>query len=92
MIEVPIIITEEQINILKIQLAERVSTYKIARKLNRAPSSVYRSIGLAKENLARAEKLLSELKQLGYPEGLEIKKRGARKKREPSDLDAFKFG
>ena len=92
MVKVSIVITEEQINILKIQLAEQISAYKIARKLNRAPSSVYRSIGLAKENLHKVEKVLFELKQLGYPDGLEIKKKRAEKRRKTSEIDAFKFG
>jgi hypothetical protein len=55
--------------ILKLNL-QGLSAYKIARKLNLDPPTVYASLKAAKQNFARADKMLDELKALGWPQNL----------------------
>lgn len=52
--------------ILKLHL-QGLSAYKIARKLNLDPPMVYASLKAAKTNFAETEKMLTELKTLGWP-------------------------
>jgi len=70
--------------ILKLYL-QGLSAYKIARKLNLDPPMVYASLKAAKTNFAEIEKMIKELKALGWPEKLpEIESqisRGAQQKR-----------
>jgi hypothetical protein len=54
---------------LKLNL-QGLSVYKIARRLNLDPPAVYPSLKSAKKNFAAADKMLSELKALGWPEQL----------------------
>jgi len=49
------------------------SAYTIARKLEKDPPTVYRSINNARRKLQEAEKDLEWAKQLGFPEKLESK-------------------
>jgi hypothetical protein len=60
-------ITPEMFEILKLYL-QGLSAYKIARKLNLDPPMVYVSLKAAKTNFAEAEKMIEELKALGWPE------------------------
>jgi hypothetical protein len=53
--------------ILKLHL-QGLSAYKIARMLNQDPPTVYASLKAAKQNFAEADKMLGELKALGWPE------------------------
>ena len=62
-------ITSEMFEILKLYL-QGLSAYKIARKLNLDPPMVYASLKAAKTNFAEAEKMIKELKALGWPEKL----------------------
>ena len=55
--------------ILKLRL-QGFSAYKIARKLNQDPPMVYKSLKAAKRNFAEIDKMLLELKALGWPEKL----------------------
>ena len=55
--------------ILKLNL-QGLSAYKIARKLGLDPPTVYASLSSAKMNFAAADKMLGELKALGWPERL----------------------
>jgi hypothetical protein len=55
--------------ILKLRL-QGFSAYKIARKLNQDPPMVYKSLKAAKRNFAEIDKMLMELKALGWPEKL----------------------
>jgi len=77
-------ITSEMFEILKLYL-QGLSAYKIARKLNLDPPMVYASLKAAKTNFAEAEKMIKELKALGWPEKLpEVEsqsRRGAQQKR-----------
>ena len=60
--------------ILKLRL-HGFSAYKIARKLNQDPPMVYKSLKAGKRNFAEIDKMLMELKGLGWPEKLaEIEK------------------
>ena len=52
--------------ILKLNL-QGFSAYKIARKLDMDPPSVYESLKVAKTNFAYADNMLTELKALGWP-------------------------
>jgi hypothetical protein len=52
--------------ILKLNL-QGFSAYKIARKLDMDPPSVYESLKAAKTNFAYADNMLTELKALGWP-------------------------
>ena len=62
-------ITPEMFQILKLRL-QGLSAYKIARELNLDPPMVYASLKAAKTNFAEAEKMINELKALGWPEKL----------------------
>jgi hypothetical protein len=55
--------------ILKLRL-QGFSAYKIARKLNLDPPTVYRGLSFAEKNFAEVDKMLTELKALGWPEKL----------------------
>jgi len=55
--------------ILKLRL-QGFSAYKIARKLNQDPPMVYKSLKAGKRNFAEIDKMLMELKALGWPEKL----------------------
>ena len=55
--------------ILKLRL-QGFSAYKIARKLNQDPPMVYKSLKAAKQNFAEIDKMLMELKALGWPQKL----------------------
>lgn len=52
--------------ILKLYLQD-LSAYKIARELNLDPPTVYASLKAAKKNFLEVEKMLAELKALGWP-------------------------
>jgi len=89
-------------DILKLNL-QGLSPYKIARKLTMDPPSVYTSLKAAKTNFAEADKMIQELKALGWPNKLTeveqtIRSRSAitrkviQKKPEPSQEIAFKMG
>jgi len=54
---------------LKLRL-QGFSAYKIARKLNLDPPTVYRGLNFAEKNFAEVDKMLAELKALGWPEKL----------------------
>jgi len=96
-------ITTQMFEILKLRL-QGFSAYKIARKLNLDPPTVYRGLNFAEKNFAEVDKMLTELKALGWPEKLpEVEsqiRRGAHQKRtvaqEPlptqSEEIAFKLG
>jgi len=60
-------ITSEMFEILKLYL-QGLSAYKIARKLKLDSPMVYVSLKAAKTNFAEAEKMIEELKALGWPE------------------------
>jgi transcriptional regulator len=62
-------ITPEMFEILKLYL-QGLSAYKIARKLKLDSPMVYASLKAAKTNFAEAEKMIKELKALGWPEKL----------------------
>lgn len=55
--------------ILKLRL-QGFSAYKIARKLNQDPPMVYKSLKAGKRNFAEIDKMVMELKALGWPEKL----------------------
>jgi hypothetical protein len=55
--------------ILKLRL-QGFSAYKIARKLNLDPPTVYRGLNFAEKNFVEVDKMLTELKALGWPEKL----------------------
>jgi len=59
-------ITTQMFEILKLRL-QGYSAYKIARKLNLDPPTVYRGLDFAEKNFATVEKMLIELKTLGWP-------------------------
>jgi hypothetical protein len=52
--------------ILKLHL-QGLSAYRIARKLDLNPPMVYASLKAAKINFAETDKMLAELKALGWP-------------------------
>jgi len=62
-------LTKQMHEILKLHL-QGLSTYKIARMLDQDPPTVYVSLKAAKQNFAEADKMLGELKALGWPEKL----------------------
>jgi hypothetical protein len=55
--------------ILKLRL-QGLSAYKIAKELHMDPPTVYTSLSSAKQNFAAVDKMLGELKALGWPERL----------------------
>lgn len=59
-------ITTEMFQILKLYL-QGLSAYKIARNLGLDPPMVYASLKAAKQNFAEIDKMLAELKALGWP-------------------------
>ena len=52
--------------VLKLYL-QGFSAYRIARKLSLDPPAVYASLKSAKQNFVQADKMLTELKVLGWP-------------------------
>ena len=95
-------LTKQMHEILKLHL-QGLSAYKIARKLNLDPPTVYASLKAAKLNFAQADIMITELKTLGWPLKLpeiekEINNRTAQKKRtrqeQPTSVEeiAFKMG
>ncbi|GEM_PF-4544795 len=59
-------LTKQMHEILKLNL-QGLSAYKIARKLNLDPPTVYASLKAAKLNFALADAMITELKALGWP-------------------------
>ena len=59
-------LTPQMFEILKLHL-QGLSAYKIARKLDLDPPTIYSSLKAAKRNFAKADKMLTELKALGWP-------------------------
>jgi len=96
-------LTEQMFDILKLNL-QGLSPYKIARKLTMDPPSVYISLKAAKTNFAEADKMLADLKALGWPDRLNeveqaIRSRSAITRKivleqmpEPEQEIAFKMG
>jgi len=94
-------LTKQMHEILKLHL-QGLSAYKIARKLNLDPPTVYASLKSAKQNFAQADKMITELKALGWPLKLpEIEKeinskakqkRTAKQQPTPVEEIAFKTG
>jgi len=95
-------LTKQMHEILKLHL-QGLSAYKIARKLNLDPPTVYASLKAAKRNFALADKMITELKALGWPLKLpEIeaainskvkqKRRTAKEQPAPVEEIAFKTG
>jgi hypothetical protein len=81
--------------ILKLRL-QGYSAYRIARKLNMDPPTVYRGLDFAEKNFATVEKMLIELKALGWPMKLpeveeQIRNKSPHKKITVEDV-AFKMG
>jgi len=66
------LLTEFERRVLQLILQD-FSAYTIARKLEKDPPTVYRSINNARRKLLEAEKDLEWAKQLGFPEKLESK-------------------
>ena len=84
--------------VLKLNM-QRLSAYEIARKLQMDPPAVYPSLNKAKENFAAADKMIKELKALGWPEKLpeieqQIRNRSPKQRRAaPKDTEIpFKMG
>jgi predicted transcriptional regulator len=46
------------------------SAYKVSKKLNISPPAVYASLATAKQNFQEADKMLNELKSIGWPQKL----------------------
>jgi len=63
------------LSILKLNL-RGYSAYRIARELEIDPPTVYASLKAARKNFAEAEKMLMELKAIGWPEKMPEIKRG----------------
>jgi hypothetical protein len=53
--------------ILKLKI-QGDTAYRIARKLNMDPPQVYRTLEFAKANFQEANRMIEELKRLGWPE------------------------
>ena len=70
-------ISTEMHQILKLYL-QGLSAYKIARKLNLDPPMVYTSLKAAKKNFVEADKMIIELKKLGWPDKLAETKKANR--------------
>jgi hypothetical protein len=70
-------ISTEMHQILKLYL-QGLSAYKIARKLNLDPPMVYASLKAAKKNFVEADKMIIELKKLGWPDKLTEAKKANR--------------
>jgi hypothetical protein len=83
--------------ILKLRL-QGYSAYKIARKLNMDPPTVYRRLNFAEKNFAEVDKMLTELKALGWPMKLpeveqQIRNKTSRKKKAAVESEiAIKMG
>jgi len=73
-------LTKQMHEILKLRL-QGLSAYKIARRLNLDPPTVYASLKAAKENFAQADKMLEELKAMGWPAKLPEIENGMQKRR-----------
>jgi len=59
-------ITREMFEILRLHL-QGLSAYKIARRLNMDPPTVYASLKAAKQNFAEADRMITQLKASGWP-------------------------
>jgi hypothetical protein len=85
------------LEILKLNL-QGFSAYKIARKLGFDPPTVYASLKAAKQNFREADKMLTELKALGWPMKLpeveeQIRNRNPHKKKAVTESEiAIKMG
>jgi hypothetical protein len=83
--------------ILKLRL-QGYSAYKIARKLNLDPPTVYRGLNFAEKNFAEVDKMLTELKASGWPLKLpeveeQIRNRNPHKKKAVTETEiAIKMG
>jgi hypothetical protein len=83
--------------ILKLRLQGN-SAYRIARKLNIDPPTVYRGLDSAEKNFATVERMLIELKALGWPMKLpeveeQIRNRTSHKKKAVTETEiAIKMG
>jgi hypothetical protein len=85
--------------ILKLRL-QGLSAYKIAKELHMDPPTVYTSLSSAKQNFAAADKMLGELKALGWPDQLpeieqQIRSRNPKQRRATATRDSeipFKMG
>ena len=95
-------LTEQMFDILKLNM-QGLSPYKIARKLTMDPPSVYTSLKAAKINFVEADKMIQELKALGWPDKLDEVEQSIRgrsaitrkivlEKPEPKQEIAFKMG
>ncbi len=58
------------LEILKLRL-QGLSAYRIARKLEVDPPTVYAGLKAARKNFAAADEMISELKARGWPQKLE---------------------
>jgi len=82
--------------ILKMYMQKK-SPYKIARELNVSPPLVYKSLEQAEKNFVKADKMLNELKLLGWPEKVQeaheqLQKRTAQKPEPDLKEIPLKFG
>ena len=96
-------ITPKMFQILKLKI-QGDTAYRIARKLNLDTSQVYRTLEFAKANFEEANRMIEELKRLGWPEILktetptgsktEKKRRTAQTSKVParSEMIAIKLG
>jgi len=90
-------LTEQMFEILQLHL-EGLSAYKIARKLNLDPPTVYASLKAAEKNFVQARLWIRELEAKGFPDSLAsvkglIRSKGARMARtEKVEEIALKLG
>jgi hypothetical protein len=81
-------------DVLKLILQGK-SCYAIARELDMDPPSIYVSYHAAKENLPKIDKMLTELKALGWPDKLaeaEIRTKNPRRRAKRTLEIAMKLG
>ena len=89
-------ITSQMCDVLKLILQGK-SCYAIARELDMDPPSIYVSYHAAKENLPKIDKMLTELKALGWPDKLaeaeaEIRTKSPRRRTKGTLEIAMKLG
>ena len=89
-------ITSQMCDVLKLILQGK-SCYAIARELEMDPPSIYVSYHAAKENLPKIDKMLTELKALGWPDKLaqveaEIRTKSPRRRAKGTLEIAMKLG
>ena len=70
-------ISTDMHQILKLSL-QGLSAYNIARKLELDPPMVYASLKAAKKNFVEVDKMIIELKKLGWPDKLAETKKARR--------------